>query len=121
MELNLDKFACPYLSLEQDLTSHGTKKKGSVHRFMLASDTAFVLQEEEMSELVVLSLSKSILRNPEVVGPHSKELASWRLLLKTGARPLVQRSLATKVCNCLLYTEIVSHCDSRDNYLPARS
>jgi hypothetical protein len=55
------------------------------------------MTEEEMTEMVSLSLSKSILENPEVVGPNSKELMSWRLLLKTGTRPMVQGQLATKV------------------------
>lgn len=44
---------------------------------------------EEMTELVSLSFSKSILENPEVVGPNSKELLSWQLLLAAGFKPIV--------------------------------
>ncbi|KAL8566736.1 hypothetical protein ACOMHN_050384 [Nucella lapillus] len=69
----------------------------SVDKIRLLLSYGARITEEEMSELVSLSLSKSILENPEVVGPHSKELWSWRLLLKTGSKPVVQGSLATKV------------------------
>nr|KAG5688416.1 hypothetical protein BaRGS_001198 [Batillaria attramentaria] len=69
----------------------------SVDKIRLLLSYGAKLTAEEMSELVSLSLSKSILENPEVVGPNSKELLSWRLLLKTGARPVVQGTLATKV------------------------
>lgn len=69
----------------------------SVDKIRLLLSYGAKITEEEMSELVSLSLSKSILENPEVIAPNSKELLSWRLLLKTGARPVVQGTLATKV------------------------
>ncbi|KAK7098015.1 poly [ADP-ribose] polymerase tankyrase-2-like [Littorina saxatilis] len=81
----------------------------SVDKIRLLLSYGARIQEEEMSELVSLSLSKSILENPEVVGPHSKELLSWRLLLKTGTKPLVQGTLATKVHQlsmCSSYNQI---------------
>ena len=81
----------------------------SVDKIRLLLSYGARITEEEMSELVSLSLSKSILENPEVICPTSKELMSWRLLLKTGARPLVQGSLATKVHQlsmCSSYAQI---------------
>lgn len=48
------------------------------------------ITSEEMTGLVSISLSKSILENPEVVNPYSEELLSWRLLLAAGFTPTVQ-------------------------------
>lgn len=81
----------------------------SVDKIRLLLSYGAKITEEEMSELVSLSLSKSILENPEVVVPNSKELMSWRLLLKTGNKPLVQGQLATKVHQlsmCSSYNQI---------------
>ncbi|XP_025086400.1 tankyrase-2-like isoform X1 [Pomacea canaliculata] len=81
----------------------------SVDKIRLLLSYGAKITAEEMSELVSLSLSKSILGNPEVIGPTSKELLSWRLLLKAGSRPLVQGTLATKVHQlsmCSSYSQI---------------
>jgi len=81
----------------------------SVDKIRLLLSYGARITEEEMSELVSLSLSKSILENPEVIGPTSKELLSWRLLLKTGTKPLVQGTLSTKVHQlsmCSSYNQI---------------
>lgn len=48
------------------------------------------ITSEEMTGLVSISLSKSILENPEVVNLCSEELLSWRLLLAAGFTPTVQ-------------------------------
>lgn len=83
----------------------------SVDKIRLLLSYGAKITEEEMSELVSLSLSKSILENPEVIGPTSKELLSWRLLLKTGSKPVVQGTLATKVHQ-------LSMCSSYDQISP---
>lgn len=83
----------------------------SVDKLRLLLSYGAHITEEEMSELVSLSLSKSILENPEVIGPTSKELLSWRLLLKAGSRPVVQGTLATKVHQ-------LSMCSSYDQISP---
>ncbi|XP_076468467.1 ankyrin repeat and SOCS box protein 16-like isoform X2 [Babylonia areolata] len=83
----------------------------SVDKIRLLLSYGAKITEEEMSELVSLSLSKSILENPEVVGPNSKELLAWRLLLKTGSKPLVQGTLASKVHQ-------LSMCSSYDQISP---
>lgn len=59
---------------------------------LLLSYGAFVTSEE-FTELVSLSLSKSILENPEVVGPWSRELMAWRLLIAAGFHPLTDHGL----------------------------
>ena len=81
----------------------------SVDKIRLLLSYGAKISSEEMSELVSLSLSKSILENPEVISLSSKELFSWRLLLKTGTKPLVQGTLATKVHQlsmCSSYNQI---------------
>ncbi|CAI9720846.1 ankyrin repeat domain-containing protein 50-like [Octopus vulgaris] len=47
------------------------------------------ITSEEMTALVSMSVSKSILENPEIVTFHSKELLSCRILLAAGFTPIV--------------------------------
>lgn len=65
------------------------------------------ISNEEMSEVVSISLSKWFLENPEVMHEDSQELASWKLLLKAGFRPqldmLTQKIKRVTLCNS--YTE----------------
>lgn len=62
----------------------------SVEKIILLLSYGASLTPDEMTELVSLSISKSILENPEVIGPYSKELMSWRLLLAAGFQPSSQ-------------------------------
>lgn len=62
----------------------------SVDKIKLLLSYGAKLTSEEMTELVSLTLSKSILENPEVIGPGSKELLSWRLLNAQGFKPFIQ-------------------------------
>lgn len=62
----------------------------SVEKVKLLVSYGAKLTAEEMTELVSLTLSKSILENPEVIGPNSKELLSWRLLMAQGFTPIIQ-------------------------------
>ncbi|XP_060598420.1 ankyrin repeat and KH domain-containing protein mask-like [Ruditapes philippinarum] len=62
----------------------------SVEKIKLLLSYGAKLTAEEMTELVSLTLSKSILENPEVIGPNSKELLSWRLLMAQGFSPVIQ-------------------------------
>lgn len=62
----------------------------SVDKIKLLLSYGAKLTAEEMTELVSLTLSKSILENPEVIGPNSKELLSWRLLMAQGFSPVIQ-------------------------------
>jgi len=61
----------------------------SVEKIKLLLSYGAKLTSEEMTEMVSLTLSKSILENPEVIGPTSKELLSWRLLMAQGFTPVV--------------------------------
>ncbi|XP_069130788.1 ankyrin repeat and SOCS box protein 2-like [Argopecten irradians] len=67
----------------------------SVEKIRLLLSYGASLTPEEMTELVSLSFSKSILENPEVIGPYSKELMSWRLLLAAGFQPSGQSAQLT--------------------------
>jgi hypothetical protein len=60
----------------------------SVDKIKLLLSYGATLTREEMTNLVSLSFSKSILENPEVITPWSKELMSWNLLLAAGFIPL---------------------------------
>ena len=62
----------------------------SVEKIKLLLSYGAKMSPHEMSELVSLTLSKTILENPEVIGPNSKELLSWRLLMAHGFTPVVQ-------------------------------
>ncbi|XP_045205225.1 caskin-1-like isoform X2 [Mercenaria mercenaria] len=62
----------------------------SVEKIKLLLSYGAKLTAEEMTDLVSLTLSKSILENPEVIGPNSKELLSWRLLMAQGFSPVIQ-------------------------------
>ncbi|XP_033743823.1 putative ankyrin repeat protein RF_0381 [Pecten maximus] len=67
----------------------------SVEKIRLLLSYGASLTPDEMTELVSLSFSKSILENPEVIGPYSKELMSWRLLLAAGFQPSSQSAQLT--------------------------
>uniref|UniRef100_K1PYF4 Putative ankyrin repeat protein L93 n=1 Tax=Magallana gigas TaxID=29159 RepID=K1PYF4_MAGGI len=60
----------------------------SVNKIKLLLSFGATLTREEMTNLVSLSFSKSILENPEVITPWSKELMSWNLLLDAGFTPI---------------------------------
>lgn len=60
----------------------------SVDKIKLLLSYGATLTREEMTNLVSLSFSKSILENPEVITPWSKELMSWNLLLAAGFIPI---------------------------------
>lgn len=87
------------LSLGADVNKGGGWKKqkplifayvhNSVNKIRILLSYGAKLTNDEMTELVSLSFSKSILENPEVIGPNSKELLSWQLLLAAGFRPKV--------------------------------
>ncbi|XP_063414737.1 ankyrin-3-like [Mytilus trossulus] len=87
------------LSLGADVNKGGGWKKqkplifayvhNSVDKIRILLSYGAKVTPEEMTELVSLSFSKSILENPEVIGPNSKELLSWQLLLAAGFRPMV--------------------------------
>ncbi|KAK6172991.1 hypothetical protein SNE40_016534 [Patella caerulea] len=68
----------------------------SVEKLKLLLSYGAHVTGEVMTELVSVSLSKSILENPEVVTLFSKELMSWRLLLSAGFQPQFSGALATK-------------------------
>lgn len=82
----------------------------SIEKIKLLLSYRAQLTPEEMTDLVSLTLSKSILENPEVIGPNSKELLSWRLLIAHGFRPVVEGTdLQYKVHQlsmCSSYTKI---------------
>lgn len=84
----------------------------SVEKIKLLLSYGAEITPAEMSELVSITLSKSILENPEVVGPKSKELESWRLLIAHGFAPVVR--------NTELYYKIhqLSMCSSYDKISP---
>jgi hypothetical protein len=87
------------LSLGADVNKGGGWKKqkplifayvhNSVNKIRILLSHGAKVTNDEMTELVSLSFSKSILENPEVIGPNSKELLSWQLLLAAGFRPKV--------------------------------
>ncbi|KAK3100437.1 hypothetical protein FSP39_019962 [Pinctada imbricata] len=64
----------------------------SVDKICLLLSYGASITDKEMTGLVSLSMSKSILENPEVVSPWSKELMSWQLLLAAGFHPLTSDS-----------------------------
>lgn len=84
----------------------------SVDKIKLLISYGAKITPQEMTDLVSLTISKSILENPEVIGPNSKELLSWRLLMAQGFTPVVQGTE--------LYTKIhqVSMCSSHDKIAP---
>ena len=59
----------------------------SVNKIKLLLSFGATLTRDEMTNLVSLSFSKSVLENPEVITPWSKELMSWNLLLAAGFTP----------------------------------
>nr|XP_022321232.1 uncharacterized protein LOC111123277 [Crassostrea virginica] len=59
----------------------------SVNKIKLLLSFGATLTRDEMTNLVSLSFSKSVLENPEVITPWSKELMSWNLLLGAGFTP----------------------------------
>lgn len=61
----------------------------SVEKIRLLLSYGAKVTDEEMTELVSMTLSKSFLENPDIVGPKSKELVAWRLLFAAGFRPQV--------------------------------
>lgn len=84
----------------------------SVEKIKLLLSYGAKLTAEEMTDLVSLTLSKSILENPEVIGPNSKELLSWRLLMAQGFSPVIQ---GTEL-HCKVYK--LSICSSYDKIEP---
>ena len=83
----------------------------SVEKIRLLLSYGAEITEDEMTDLVSLSLSKSVLENPEVISPSSKELISWRLLLAAGFRPVIGGSLQGKIHKltiCSSYDKISS-------------
>ncbi|KAL4230648.1 hypothetical protein ACF0H5_011025 [Mactra antiquata] len=62
----------------------------AVDKIKLLLSYGATLTSEEMTDLVSLTLSRSILENPEVIGPNSKELLSWRLLMAQGFSPIIE-------------------------------
>ncbi|KAK3599990.1 hypothetical protein CHS0354_012644 [Potamilus streckersoni] len=74
------------------------------------------LSPEEVTELVSLSMSKSILENPEVVSLNSRELWSWRLLLSAGFNPIVQ---GTQLAYKLHQLSMCSSYDKISPWIPA--
>lgn len=84
----------------------------SVDKIKLLISYGANLTPHEMTDLVSLTISKSILENPEVIGPNSKELLSWRLLMAHGFTPVVQGTeLHTKIHQ-------LSMCSSHDKIAP---
>lgn len=84
----------------------------SVNKIRLLLSYGARITPGEITDLISLSFSKSILENPEVVGPNSKELLSWRLLLAAGFKPVVQGTqLACKI-------QQLSICSSYDKISP---
>ena len=61
----------------------------SVEKIKLLLSYGARLTPNEMTELISLTISKTILENPEVIGPSSKELCSWKLLMAHGFSPVV--------------------------------
>lgn len=59
----------------------------SVDKIRLLLSYGAAVSSEEMSDLVSIGLSKWFLENPEVIHEESRELLSWKLLLKAGFRP----------------------------------
>uniref|UniRef100_A0A0B6YTC1 SOCS box domain-containing protein n=1 Tax=Arion vulgaris TaxID=1028688 RepID=A0A0B6YTC1_9EUPU len=59
----------------------------SVDKIRLLLSYGATISCEEMSDLVSISLSKWFLENPEIIHEESRELLSWKLLLKAGFRP----------------------------------
>ncbi|CAG5115460.1 unnamed protein product [Candidula unifasciata] len=59
----------------------------SVDKIRLLLSYGASISCEEMSDLVSISLSKWFLENPEIIHEESRELLSWKLLLKAGFRP----------------------------------
>lgn len=84
----------------------------SVEKLKLLLSYGAKMSREEMTAMVSLTLSKSILENPEVIGPNSKELLSWRLLMLHGFTPVV---IDTEVQNKLSQLSI---CSSYDKISP---
>ena len=84
----------------------------SIDKLKLLLSYGAKMTAEEMTELVSLTLTKSILENPEVIGPNSKELLSWRLLMAHGFFPVVQGTE--------LYSKVhqLSICSSYDKISP---
>ncbi|XP_052796148.1 serine/threonine-protein phosphatase 6 regulatory ankyrin repeat subunit A-like [Mya arenaria] len=84
----------------------------SVEKIKLLISYGAKLSSGEMTEMVSLTLSKSILENPEVIGPNSKELLSWRLLMAQGFTPVVN---GTDLSNKFSQLSI---CSSHDKISP---
>ncbi|XP_005095814.1 putative ankyrin repeat protein RF_0381 [Aplysia californica] len=59
----------------------------SVEKIRLLLSYRATVSDEEMSELVSLSLSKGFLENPEIIQEDNPELLAWKLLVKAGSRP----------------------------------
>lgn len=62
----------------------------SVEKIKLLLSYGAQLTPVEMTDLVSITISKTILENPEVIGPTSKELLSWKLLMAHGFCPMVK-------------------------------
>lgn len=84
----------------------------SVDKIRLLLSYGAKLTSDEITELVSLSFSKSILENPEIVSLSSKELMSWKLLLSAGFQPMVNQNLLGAKLNQL------SMCSSYDKISP---
>ena len=84
----------------------------SVDKIRLLLSYGAKLTPEEMTELVSLSFTKSILENPEVISPESPELLSWQLLLAAGFQPMSQG------CQLTYKMQQLSICSSYDKISP---
>lgn len=99
-----------------DVNGDGRKNKPIIGAFVYNSfdkiclllSYGAIVSSEEMSELFSISLSKWVLENPDVIHEESRELVSWKLLLKAGFRPklqpLVQKLKHLSLCSS--YTKV---------------
>ncbi|XP_059155836.1 ankyrin repeat domain-containing protein 50-like [Physella acuta] len=99
-----------------DVNGDGRKNKpiisayvyNSVDKIRLLLSYGASVSCEELSELFSISLTKWVLENPDIISEDSKELLSWKLLMKAGFRPTFSL-IAPKlkhVSLCSSYTKV---------------
>lgn len=89
----------------------------SLEKIKLLLSYGAQITSEEMTELVSMNLSRSILENPEVINFYSKDLRSWRFLLAAGFTPTFHGAPGT-VNDLLMKLRQMQKCSSYNQIVP---